>query len=157
MNDESNGDHSQNHAATSYGCFSGGNFFQANRQGYRVYRTAAFCIAFFFAVFNLHSFARAEAPYQVEWSVQYGSSFTEVGTAVTADSLGNAWVTGYRSASPTVDILTTKFNAAGVPRGPSYGTGGTDQGYVIAHDGTGTTSPLRYTTEFFIRRADFLV
>ena len=68
-----------------------------------------------------------------QWASTYNSSGTQndVSVAVTYDAPGNVYVTGYITLSPTnTDIVTIKYNSAGIPQWASTYSGPSGRGDV---------------------------
>jgi hypothetical protein len=88
----------------------------------------------------------------IHWQRQFGTSATDIGNSVSADSLGNIFVTGTTQGSlggsyaGGNDIFTTKFNAAGALQwSRQFGTSANDRGLSNAADGLGNVYATGYS------------
>ena len=98
---------------------------------------------------------------QVEetWAARTSDTEPDTLQAVTTDSDGNVYVTGYRGSGSAADILTVKYNDLGVQQWaqPYDGSGsGADVGYGIVVDDGGNVYVVGETTSSTTKK-DFIV
>ncbi len=103
------------------------------------------CLAFIAAVVAATAgLAVAEAPYQVAWTQQIGTSGSDNSRSVAVDAFGNSYITGrtYGSLTGTnagsYDSFLTKFDSTGSELWTQQiGTSGADNSNSVAVDGSG--------------------
>lgn len=95
---------------------------------------------------------RAEPPYNIDWSRQFGTSADDATPAVAVAASGNAFVTGYTTGSlggPNAgnsDAFLTKYDSSGSLQWiRQVGTSGFDQSYGAAVDSSGNAFITGYT------------
>lgn len=94
-------------------------------------------------VLGLSAFVRADAPGQLAWVRQFGTSGYDTAYAVAPDALGNVYVTGETPnlGGPSAgadDVYLAKFDAGGNRTlTKQFGTASSDMGRSIAVDGSG--------------------
>jgi hypothetical protein len=89
--------------------------------------------------------AKYDATGALIWTRQFGSPETDVSYGVSADGLGNAYLTGYthgyldgRPGNPYTDAFLAKYNAAGTLEFTrQFGTGAYDDSRGVSADGLG--------------------
>jgi hypothetical protein len=71
-----------------------------------------------------------------QWNCTWGGSWTEIGQGVTADSLGNVYISGYTSSfgAGSADIVVVEYNGNGVQQwNRTWGGTGFDYGYGVTN------------------------
>src|SRR5690348_2710945 len=97
------------------------------------------------AIFNVVIPARGETPFSVAWTRQLGTNLPEQGNGVSADGLGNAYISGYTAGSLSgtsngdFDAFVSKYTAAGtLAWTKQIGTALVDQAFGVSADGLGS-------------------
>ena len=95
----------------------------------------------------------AEAPYQVAWTAQIGTSGDDRSYSVAVDASGNSYISGRTngilgdSSAGGTDAFLTKFNSSGNEVWSSQiGTSGGDYSYSVAVDASGNSYISGYTS-----------
>jgi len=96
------------------------------------------------AIVLVPSVGRAEAPYNLAWSRQIGTSADDSSVSVAVDGLGNAFISGVTNGSlggtnaGLEDAFLTKYDSAGnLAWSRQIGTSGGDRSHSVALDGLG--------------------
>lgn len=104
------------------------------------------------ALLTIATLSSADAQISVQWLTQYGSSVVDGGTAITVDTLGQSWVTGYTNGNfggtnaGGNDIFLSRISATGsVDFTRQRGGASGDEGYGIAIVGSGAIFAGGYT------------
>jgi len=98
--------------------------------------------------------AKYDSSGTLQWARQFGTSATDSGWAVTADSGGNVYVAGYtlgtfagQTSAGSSDVFVVKYNSSGVLQwARQFGSSSSEAGYSVSVDSGGRVKVAGYTS-----------